>query len=309
MTNCTDCYAAQSRAKLGVDSMGIARIAMLVAVFFLGVGFFGSANAQKNAFILTCQSCGTTSDFVSAARSQAAANVATGVYIGVSSSNPETAYIAVNGTIRCRTGITLPCPLVLVNITTTPVDVSGNSLASLSESQLEQTYTSFDVALFGTERNNPLWITPQLPGFNLPDAPSFIGSTDANINLDISLNGPLSEAIASLGVGEQFTIKFADNTTAQFQVDTISTINGHTIVSFHWTGIAHDAHGNPIDRSGRIQQQGMAGNVGGGGRFMGGGGGGYQWNLGGDPGQCSTSTTITINGEVDSTYFGFVPCF
>jgi hypothetical protein len=65
-----------------------------------------------------------------------------------------------------------------------------------------------------------------------------------------------------------------------FQLDSVSIVNGHTIVKFHWTGIAHNAAGDPIDRNGNAVQQGTAGNVGGGGNFS----GGYTWNLGGDPG-------------------------
>jgi hypothetical protein len=166
----------------------------------------------------------------------------------VSTSVGRTAYVSVTGTV------TIPCTGTkcsigssskpqLTNIVATPVDVSGTSLSGQSETALESAYGNIDFTIFGVVRaaSNgaaPIVLSASTDPSGFPR--SFVGSTDSAVSAAVVGDLP-SGSNVFIGL---LTVIFPDGTSAEY------IQNGPN--SWSWNGVAHNSHGDPIDRAGNI---------------------------------------------------------
>ena len=236
------------RNTLGTSTHVRHGFAAFLACVFVSVGFTDLAHATNNRIeVVACTNCQTTADFTAAAKTAAAAAVSAGTYIMISTSAGRTAYVSVTGTV------TIPCTGTkcsigssskpqLTNIVATPVDVTGASLSGQSEAALESAFGSIDFTIFGVVRagNNgatPIVLSASADPSGFPN--SFVGSSDSAVSAAINPPGSDINLVVAL-----LTVIFPDGSSAQY-VQTGPN-------SWSWNGIAHNSHGDPIDRTGKI---------------------------------------------------------
>jgi hypothetical protein len=247
------------------------------------------------SYVVPCASCLTTSDFVNSAVSAASDDVQVGTFTVSSQSYSRTAYVTVSGTISTWCSLEHECSKALRNIAAVAIDANGNLISS--DAELSQ----IDAAIFGTDRKSPAKSIQLDPSYQT----SFINSVDEELTGGISQGlSDLGINVGALPIGTVVTVKFQDGTQALFAKTCQCTD------MWHWTGIAYNKAGQRIDRQGNV-----IGNP----NTSGGGGGLFHdstrttdgsqfdfWFSGG--GACATSTTISIDGVVDSSWSGFVQC-
>jgi hypothetical protein len=202
--------------------------------------------------VVNCTQCSTSSDFLSAAVNAAQTAVAPGTYHVISLSQPRSAYIKVIGTVKVvpapgQNQITPNSPRVLINVTATPIDEMGNSLAGLSESALQASFAASDQLTFGANRATNFTAINVPPG----DYSTFVCNCDLQeMGTGVAgwITSQFNTQTETLPVGTIVTLRFADGTTAQFQKkDAMSTYR------WGWNGKAFNKQGQPIDAHGVVQ--------------------------------------------------------
>jgi hypothetical protein len=245
--------------------------------------------------VLSCNSCKTTADFTNAAAGAAVANQSRGAYYVVSLFQASSAFVQVAGHFYMNNG-----EETWVLVSATPIDAGGNSLAGNSESANESYFASLDQVLFGANRSQPTTV-------NEPSdyAGSFINSDESEVVPGIGyalIHMDIDPAV--FPAGTLITVKFSDGTTAQY----IKASAGATY-QWTWTGIAHNAKGQLIDRSGNlILNPNTTGT--GAGSFSGpgfGAGSGVNFQLI-DLGICQFGGTVSFEDGEELTSIGFGPC-
>jgi hypothetical protein len=246
-----------------------------------------------NTFVSDC-ACQTSADFKNLALSLAGTQGKPSTFQISSTVLSSTAFIRVTGKYVIGTN----GEPYWTATTATPVDFSSNSLAGNSESNLQGFFHVFDQAVFTLDRDQPLPIV--LPR----DYPyqSFVVTSDDQASAIINQIFPMASAPAGIWV----SIEFPDHTKATYILQNGLDQNGHRI--WKWSGFAWDAQGNIIGRDGRtsspINTSGHGGGV-----FEGSGfGSGSAWNFrseGAD--SCTSTTTITVNGQ-QTSYVFVAPC-
>jgi hypothetical protein len=193
-------------------------------------------------------SCATTADFVAAAQTTAtsnhppaAAGTIVGTYVLISTTTPRTAYIQVS----FQGVFSLPThEYHWVQIGAVPIDSTGTSIASETESSQESFYGALDQTLFGANRAAPTTIT-------MPSnySASFIGSEDGETSPGIGYALFLMGINpAEIPVGTTITVTFtSDGTTAQFVKQSATAT-----YQWLWNGIAHNKAGQRINRAGGV---------------------------------------------------------
>lgn len=158
-----------------------------------------------------------------------------GTYVVMSQDYARTAFVQVTGTVKTRMREGLP-ETYLANVVGTPVNSSGGPVASDDE------FDQLDGVMFGASR------TTTITGVVVPSnyAASFIGSLEEEVVPGIG-QGVVAKGInpGSIPVGTVITVTFSDGTTAQY----VKASNFSTY-QWVWNGVAHDAQGRRIDRSG-----------------------------------------------------------
>jgi hypothetical protein len=130
--------------------------------------------------------------------------------------------------------------LILTNITATPVNASGASIAGESEAQQESFYGTLDQTLFGLERSNPFILN-----INKSASPgglkSFINSSSdlpiSNYIAGLMAPGGLFPGGVELTAGAIITVDFPDGSKAEF----VYTPGGNP--PYTWNGNAWNSSG------------------------------------------------------------------
>ncbi len=145
----------RAERRVSLDKPGLRSIPRRVLTFVAAStltlsGLFAPADATNgNGWSITCSNCVTSSAFQSQATSYALEVKASGTYQMVSNSAAMTAYYKVTTTDY----------LGVFSISSIyPVDGNGNSLAGQSEANLENAFTSIDIALWGSSRGQPIYL-------------------------------------------------------------------------------------------------------------------------------------------------------
>lgn len=267
----------------------ISALALCIALTF---GTSKAAHAQTTLYVLNCDYCQLSSDFYLAAESQAQQNVLTGMYVVTSTIVAETAFIKVGGTrAAVCPGAAEPLepghpepdacvgggvPVIqLTNITATPVDENGNSLAGESEEDLDAAFITNDLEVFTMDRAAPIHFvcpTPTKAG-NVEDCPStWVNNQNFQENVLNSLgmaaqnspmynvltssgnvsimNALMAKALASPNFTYTFTVTFPDG--SQVEYDIVYNGQGIGAVKVYWTGKTVDKNGNQITQTGVI---------------------------------------------------------
>lgn len=268
---------------------------------WLGLSAADPAMAINGYTYVSACGCSTTADFVGAAKTVSASNhpagvgSATATYTLISTTTARSAYIQITGqgvySVQAHT-------ITWVVTAATPVDSTGTSIASQTESAQESFYGTLDGTLLGMNRSGPLAI-------NVSDtyAASFINSIDEEVGPGIDL------ALAQLGIpwsglplNTPITVKFSDGTTAIYIKTNPSSDH------WQWSGIAHNKNNQLINRDGSLRSNPNTAGIGGGSVSVPGfgPGAGLSWLIdGGD--QCFASSYVTIDGQEYGSS-GWGPC-
>jgi len=200
--------------------------------------------------VSSCTNCQTSADFAAAAAAQAESMVKVGLYIVTSLNFQETAYVRVNGSVRLPCNTT-PCTIqpgeqpVLTNVTTSFVDVSGNSLAGQSEATLEAAFLAIDQTLYvnfrsgGPTGGKPIQIPPAI---STTPINSESWDVDANTGINNVLQIQFGVDPAALPLGTLVSVQWQDGTTATF----IRTNSVATLLWVYVPGSMRDKNGKPI---------------------------------------------------------------
>jgi hypothetical protein len=228
--------------------------AMMVGAAVISVGLSTPAAALNGLTrVVSCSQCATTADFERAAEAAAMAGPFPGTFLVVSTNVNMTAFIRVTGTLvpvrnPGQPGLQPGAPLALTNVSSFPVDWSGNSLAGQPETTLQSTYSSIDMSLYGVNRAQKIGNVQVPAGYQ----GSFICNCDLEDMGTQAQNWLVQQygnSAAVLAPGTIITLKFADESTAQF-----IKISGATDIMWQWTGTAHDKNGNLINSHGPLAQ-------------------------------------------------------
>jgi len=274
-----------------------ARRALLTTVGVIAalIGFSGSAYAGYSE-VLSCSTCVSSTDFMTAAKREASDAMVNGLFHVVSTRQASSAEIMVTGHFITQGG----GETKWVVQSTVPVDTSGNSLASNSEADLETYFNSLDQMTFGSNRNSAV------SNVNVPAEyqGTFVCSCDLE-DMGAQVAGWISaqyHMIELLQVGTIVTLVFKDGSKAQFK-----KISASSTLRWQWNGRAWNSKGERINAQGeKIANT----NIGGGAGSVDAPGFGdmqtVHWNLT-DPGNCSFITTISIGGG-DTGYLNVSKC-
>jgi hypothetical protein len=277
-----------------------ATIALGILLTWLYFSAEESAQALNGYTYVSICSCATTGDFVAAAETTAvsyhdvAGGSVVGTYSMISTTTARTAYIQVTGQ-----GVLSQGHYTWVVTAAIPINSSGASIASETESEQEAFYGALDQTLLGVNRSGPLTA-------NCPDSysESFINSIDEEVGpgIDLALS---QEGVswAGIPIGTVITVNFSDGTTAQYIKTNNSTDH------WAWNGVAHNKSGQPINRNGTVQTNPNTAGTGGGSVTPPGFGSGSTWTwlyTGGN--DCYYSSYVTLPDGTDFGGGGWGPC-
>jgi hypothetical protein len=259
--------------------------------------YFSSGNlahAYNGYTYVNVCSCATTTDFTNAAYNTATSHHQIGVntFTLVSTTTPRSAYIQITGSVIYLDGVFVWQPGAAI-----PVDSTGASIASETESEKEAFYGSLDQTLFNTSRDTPIFSTSSqyFPG-------SFINSTDTQVSADI--DNFLESMGIGVGVGSTFTAVFADGTSAEFTAQPTGTNP-----PWKWNGVAHNKQKQPINRNGTVIKNPNTSGTGGGSLTAPGFGSGSTWSWLLDGGNdCFVSGYIYLPDGSSFGSNGWGPC-
>ena len=277
--------------------------------FLTGLGVcLACSSAQAlngNARVISCANCSVPTDFRDAAITDSynyfQANAA---YTVISNSTPRTAFVSVGG-------YWMPDPF---NYSVAYWTVTGAATGDMNGAPLSSDIPTaqaqmsvIDVGLWGFGRSS----TPKVTSIAMsPDYDSsFINSTDEMDSPGIQdALYRKNIALTDLPVGTKLMVTFSDGTRAVY-VRTSATAT----YQWTWDGLhAWDAQGRPLSsRGGNLVNNGNTSGAGSGSVGL------YQ-SISGDSGvwlwsflqgqRCETTTTVTYNGTVMSSWYGLVPC-
>ncbi len=268
----------------------------------------GSAQALNgNTVLITCATCETPVDFRNAAVSAnnlVDKSAVTYAVLG-SSSAGMSAYVYVSGYWIVDP---LDYSQAWWNVdTAVTMDESGATLsADIPTAQAQMSVV--DVGLFGYSRNSG---SPNVATVKMPadSDGSFIGSTDEFDSPGIGYAlGLLNVNPALFKVGAKLLVMYPDGSKAVFvKVSNTSSYQWAWDVKHAW-----NAQGKPIDRAGNVKTNSNTSGTGSGSvtisETLDGAGNAaalwfiYQYQ------QCTTWTTVTVNGDVSAPFYSFVPC-
>lgn len=284
-----------------VCASGVKRAFSFLAGVLVALICFADSAYAFNGFtaVMGCQSCSSSTDFISAAVAEAGVQQGPGVYHVVSESQASSADIKVTGRWVTRSG----GETFFVPRAGTPLDQSGNSLAAMSESDLETYFNSLDQTTYGRDRGGVVG------NVNVPAdyQRSFVCNCELE-DMGAQVAGWISAqyhiVAETLKVGTIVTLVFSDGSKAQFQ-----KISGTGTLRWQWNGKAWDAQGNRIDQNGNMVGNPNTSGAGAGEVAVPGFGAmsGVNFDLL-DQGSCTYITTITINGVEDGKWSNIAPC-
>jgi hypothetical protein len=291
--------AGRSAIKATMGALG-AGVSLLLS---LSCGY--SARAANGFTHVSVCNCATTADFTAAAKTISASNhpsanfntPVTATYTVVSATTTRTAYIQVSGElVYSLQGHSV----TWVVSAAVPVDSTGASIASETESSQESFYGALDQTLFGANRGAPTTL-------NMPDdyAASFINSDDGETSPGIGQALILAGINpASIPINTVITVTFSDGTTAQFVKQSATAT-----YQWLWNGVAHNKAGQRINRSGNVISNPNTAGVGGGSGSapVWGNGSGSYWYFGGGS-DCFFSGSVTLPDGSTFGSSGWGPC-
>lgn len=270
------------------------------------------------AAVLSCSSCQTTTDFTNAALSQYWSDYGgqyyPTTYQVVSNSSPMTAYISVyGGYIWLQEPTTGTWYQYWIQTGGYPVDQAGNALGG-DETTLENYYVAVDEIFAQTDRSAPI-LTAATPSNPMPPVPSFIGSDDDVVGSWIDQQwGSITSALRN---GDVWEVDFRDGTVGLYQLTKITLSTGQVVRFWSWIkgwnrlGQQIDKNGNLVPQPNQNPQSPPGGGTNAPIQYAQLGpsldGNQYGWQLQ-SAGACVTQTSISVNGQVDSTGTFWVPC-
>ena len=254
------------------------RLFIAATVIFYGAFFeIPAAHALNNdLWIGLCNPCSTTQQFETAAvnlttsSEKAAKNITPGktvTYVAIMANvTNSTAYISVTG----YWGNASRSGYVFVPVTVIPIDASGNSLASQSETYLENYYTQVDWSVFDLFRSDPTTVT----------LPTVDFETDTDTDISTAIAAAQSHDVpANTAVTATFNGGGSAGDTAVY-IRTSDTNPADKAHWYTWSHVAHNAKdicqmggltggikvcGGPIDhKGGLLINTNTSGNSGGG---------------------------------------------
>jgi hypothetical protein len=272
---------------------------MAVGVLLAWIAFSDSAYALNGAVTVSgCTNCLTSTDFLTAATNLARSTVSPGTYAMIGTSYASTAYVAVTGDIV--TVIRGGAPeQVLRNITATPIDASGNSLAGSSESSLESTFQQLDQMSFGTSRSGKIGFL-QVP---VDISPTFINIAEGMISLEGQIPALISNQYGittGIPAGTVVTVVFQDQSKAQFY-----KVSAADTSQWLWNGFAWNSKNQLIDQFGNLRINPNSGGRGTGAGTVNMGAGNFGFE--GD-GFCVATTSVTWGGVFQGAEIHVLPC-
>jgi uncharacterized membrane protein YgcG len=203
---------------------------------------------------LFCQSCYSSTDFVTAGVAEANRNVLPGLYVVVSQTYARTGLIRVTGEVpACGRS----CGQGLLNVSGAAMEPDGSALGSDAD------LGTIDAAFFAVDRGFPMSVTiPVGCGAQQSDCGNSLAtSTDAGIAYVIG------EALQAAGYTQStvpdvvsIIVVFQNGDKALYQ-----HIPGQDIYSWKFSGYAWNAAGTPINRNGTTKSNPNTAGTGGGG--------------------------------------------